>query len=189
MSHNTNTMANPAPLGLLGFGMTTILLNLHNAGIIPLSAIIVSMGLMIGGFAQIIAGIMEFKTSNTFGATAFVAYGSFWWSLVAIWVLPELWQVSAAQAPDEFAMGCYLVIWCVFSFAMFIGTLKHNMITRVVFASLTILFLLLAIADFTGNHTIKVIAGYEGIFCGASALYSAIGQILNQEYGKEIIKL
>jgi len=82
------TIANPAPLGLLGFGMTTILLNLHNAGIIPLSIVIVAMGFALGGAAQIIAGIMEFKKNNTFGATAFTAYGFFWWSLILIWIKP-----------------------------------------------------------------------------------------------------
>lgn len=190
MSNTTSTIANPAPLGLIGFGMTTILLNLHNAGIIPLSAVIVAMGLAIGGFAQIIAGIMEFKTGNTFGATAFTAYGSFWWSLVLIWILPGMIPgAPAVQAADEFSMGCYLAMWCILSIGMFIGTLKHNMATRVVFGSLVILFFLLALGDFTGNHTIKMIAGYEGIFCGASAIYNALGQILNNEYGRVVVKL
>ena len=72
---------------------------------------------------------------------------------------------------------------------MFIGTLKHNRATQVVFGSLTVLFILLALGDFTGNHSITTIAGYEGIFCGLSAIYSAVGQIVNGEYGKTIIPL
>lgn len=176
--------ANPAPLGLIGFGMTTILLNLHNAGIISLSVVIVAMGLALGGLAQIIAGIMEFKAGNTFGATAFTAYGCFWWSLVMIWTLKV-----PVEGADEFSMGCYLLLWCIFTGGMFVGTLKHNRVTQIVFGSLTVLFLLLAIADFAGSHTIKVIAGYTGIFCGASAIYSALGQIINGEFKKDIIKL
>ncbi len=176
-------MANPAPLGLISFGMTTVLLNVHNAGIMPLSIVIVAMGLMIGGLAQIIAGIMEFKTGNTFGATAFTVYGCFWWSLVAIWVFPQ-------PAPaDLFSMGVYLTVWGIFSFFMFIGALTHANITKVVFGSLVLLFASLAIADFTGSGVIKTIAGYIGIFCGGSAMYNAIGLILNNEYGREVVKL
>jgi len=182
MEHG-KAMANPGPLGLLGFGMTTILLNLHNAEIMPLSIVIVAMGLAMGGLAQIIAGIMEFKAGNTFGATAFTAYGCFWWSLVIIWVLP------VSNAADPFSMGAYLLLWGIFTTGMFIGTLKHNTISKLVFASLAILFFLLAIGDFTGNHAITQFAGYEGIVCGAFAVYSCIGQIVNNEFGKEIFKL
>ncbi len=180
---NTTNFANPAPLGLIGFGMTTVLLNLHNSGIIELSIVIIAMGLALGGLAQIIAGIMEFKTGNTFGATAFTAYGCFWWSLVFIWVLP------VSQKADLTSMGFYLLLWAIFTGGMFIGTLTHNKITQIIFGSLTLLFLLLSIGDFTGNHTITTIAGYVGIFCGASAIYSALGQVINNEHKKDIFKL
>src|SRR3970040_605348 len=83
-------LANPAPLGLLGFGMTTVLLNLHNAGVFPLGSMILGMGIFYGGIAQIIAGVMEWRKGNAFGTTAFVSYGFFWLSLVALLVLPEL---------------------------------------------------------------------------------------------------
>ncbi|NCC16524.1 MAG: hypothetical protein EOM28_09275 [Clostridia bacterium] len=189
MSNHKSNVANPAPLGLLGFGMTTILLNLHNAGIIPLSAVIISMGLCLGGFAQLIAGVMEFKAGNTFGATAFIAYGSFWWSLVAIWLLPSLVPQGGVQAADEVSMGFYLLLWAVFSLGMFIGTFKHNMASRVVFGSLVLLFFLLSLGDFTGSHFIKTIAGYEGIFCGCSAFYSAVAQIINNEFQRDVLKL
>ena len=177
--------ANPAPLGLLGFGMTTVLLNLHNANLIPLSIMIVAMGIALGGLAQIIAGIRELCQGNTFAGTAFTAYGLFWWSLVIIWVNP-FDGMAAASKTD---MGYYLLMWGIFTAFMFIGTLKHNKATQVVFGSLTVLFILLALGDFTGNHTITIIAGFEGIFCGLSAIYSAMGQILNAEYGKEVMPL
>lgn len=181
---HSETKANPGPLGLLGFGMTTVLLNIHNAGILPLSIVIVAMGIALGGLAQIIAGIREMKQGNTFGGTAFTAYGLFWWSLVLIWINP-----FGVNASDELSMGFYLLLWCLFTLFMFIGTLKHNKATQVVFGSLTILFLLLALANFTGSHAIHTIAGIEGIFCGLSAIYSAAGQILNAEYGKTILPL
>jgi len=180
-----SNIANPAPLGLLGFGMTTCLLNLHNAGIIPLSIVIVAMGFALGGAAQIIAGITEFKKNNTFGATAFTAYGFFWWSLILIWINP----FTGIEAKDNISMGYYLGLWFVFTGFMFIGTLKHNRASQVVFGSLTILFLFLSLANFTEIEVIHTVAGYVGIFCGLSAIYNAMAQILNQEFQKTILLL
>lgn len=181
----TEQKANPGPLGLLGFGMTTILLNLHNAGIIELSIVIAAMGFALGGAAQIIAGVLEFKNNNTFGGTAFTAYGFFWWSLVVIWCNPG----GVMAAADERSMGFYLLLWGVFTLFMFIGTLKHNRATQVVFLSLTALFFLLAIGDFSGVHAIKIVAGYVGILCGASAIYASMAQIVNMEHGKKLLPL
>ena len=176
-------LANPGPLGLLGFGMTTTLLNLHNAGLLPLSIVIVSMGFALGGLAQIIAGVQELKNGNTFGGTAFTAYGLFWWSLILIWICP----FEGIAASDGVSMGFYLLLWCVFTLFMFIGTLRHNRATQVVFGSLTALFLLLALANFTGAHALHLIAGIEGIFCGLSAVYNAVAQIVNGEYGRTVM--
>lgn len=117
----TDTTANPAPLGLLGFGMTTVLLNIHNAGFFPVNSMIMGMGLFVGGLAQVIAGVQEWKKNNTFGATAFTAYGFFWIALVATWVLPKLNFIvlgdggtassTALAAPSsELAMGFFLTM-------------------------------------------------------------------------------
>ena len=179
-------IANPGPLGLLGFGMTTVLLNLHNAGFIELSIVIVAMGFMLGGAAQIIAGIAELRIGNTFGGAAFTAYGLFWWSLCFIWINPFAPAINPA---DPVSMGFYLLLWGVFTLFMFIGTLSHNRITQVVFLSLTVLFFLLAIGDFTENHTITTIAGYVGLLCGCAAIYSAVGQIVNGESGRTVFPL
>ena len=185
MSLDNTKVANPGPLGLLGFGMTTVLLNLHNAELLPLSIVIVAMGIALGGLAQIIAGIRELCQGNTFAGTAFTAYGLFWWSLVLIWVNP----FEGIEGASKVAMGYYLLLWGIFTAFMFIGTLKHNKATQVVFGSLTILFFLLAAGDFTGNHMITTIAGIEGIVCGLSAIYASMGQILNAEYGKTVMPL
>ena len=185
MSEHNTKIANPGPLGLLGFGMTTVLLNLHNSGMLPLSIVIVAMGIALGGLAQILAGIREMRQGNTFAGTAFTAYGLFWWSLVIIWVNP----FPGIEAADKTSLAFYLLLWGIFTLFMFVGTLKHNKATQVVFGSLTVLFFLLSIGDFTGNHTITMIAGFEGIFCGLSAIYSAMGQIVNAEFGKEIFPL
>ncbi len=176
--------ANAGPLGLLGFGMTTCLLNLHNAGIIELSIVIIAMGIAMGGLAQVIAGLMEFKAGNTFGATAFTSYGLFWWSLVIILINPK---GLASEAADGASMGFYMVLWCIFTLFMFIGTLKANHATQIVFGTLTILFLLLAIEKFTGSEVVGIIAGIEGIFCGASAIYTAVAGIVDGEFNKPIM--
>src|SRR4051812_494997 len=151
-----DTTANPAPLGLLGFGMTTILLNIHNAGIYELDSMIMGMGIFVGGIAQIFAGLQEWKKNNTFGATAFTAYGSFWLSLVAIWLIPKFsWGIAFKS--DEASVGCYLAMWGLFTLFMFIGTLRLNRVLQTVFLSLTVLFFLLAISDFTGNKQLRVL--------------------------------
>ena len=180
--------ANPAPLGLLGFGMTTVLLNIHNAGCIPLSSMILAMGIFYGGIAQVIAGIMEWKKGNTFGTTAFISYGFFWLTLVGLLVLPKIgwWD---AQADMSASMGYYLLLWGLFTFGMFFPTLKNNRALQVVFGTLTILFFLLAAAEFTGNAGITKFAGYEGIICGGSAIYTALAEILNGAYGKTVLPL
>lgn len=176
-------LANPAPLGLMGFGMTTVLLNIHNAGFFPLDSMILAMGIFYGGLSQVIVGTMCFKRGDTFGTTAFTSYGLFWLTLVGLIALPKM---GFAACPPEF-MGWYLSLWGIFTGFMFIGSLRYPLAKQVVFGSLTILFALLAIRDFTGNEEIGVIAGFEGIFCGASAIYFAMAQVLNAEYGRTIL--
>ncbi len=179
-----DNLANPAPLGLMGFGMTTVLLNLHNAGFFALGTMILAMGIFYGGIAQVIAGIMEFKKGNTFGTTAFTSYGLFWLSLVGLIVMPLKGMGTAAGST---AMAAYLFVWGLFTAFMFFGTLKANRALQFVFGSLVILFWLLAIGDFTGSALIKQIAGYEGIICGLSAIYLAMAQVLNESLGKTIL--
>ena len=135
-----NGPANPAPLGLMGFGMTTVLLNLHNSGLFALGSMILAMGIFYGGMAQVIAGIMEFRKGNTFGMTAFCSYGLFWLSLVFIIVLPS---IGWGAVPEPSAMSAYLFMWGLFTFVMFFGTLKTNRALQFVFMSLAILFFLL----------------------------------------------
>ncbi len=178
-----DTTANPAPLGLMGFGMATVLLNLHNTGFFALGSMILAMGIFYGGLAQVIAGIMEWKKNNTFGTTAFSSYGFFWLSLVALLVMPK---IGWCEAPESSAMVAYLFMWGVFTAVMFIGTLKLNCALQFIFATLVLLFFLLALAEATGSPIIKQIAGYEGIICGLSAIYTGLAQVLNEVYGRTI---
>jgi uncharacterized protein len=183
-----DTTSNPAPLGLMGFGMTTVLLNLHNAGFYKLSTMILAMGVFYGGIGQVIAGIMEWKKNNTFGAVAFTSYGLFWLTFVGLLTMPKM-GMGLAEGPETAGLIAYLVMWGIFTLGMFIGTLKLNRALQVIFGSLVILFFLLALGDATGNAALKTFTGYEGIFCGASAIYAAFAQILNEVYGKTILPL
>src|SRR5882724_4539754 len=186
MPENTTTeikdnTANPAPLGLFAFGMTTVLLNLHNAGFYELDSMILAMGLCYGGMAQVIAGVLEWKKNNTFGMLAFTSYGFFWISLVVLILLPKFGPAPLTTSAP--AMAAYLAVWGLFTAGLFIGTFRLSRALQFIFGSLTILFFLLAIGDCTENAGLKTFAGYEGLVCGFSACYAGLAQVLNELYG------
>ncbi|EMJ9258417.1 acetate uptake transporter [Klebsiella pneumoniae] len=179
-------LANPAPLGLMGFGMTTILLNLANSGLFAFDVAILAMGIFYGGIAQIFAGLLEYKKGNTFGLTAFTSYGSFWLTLVAILLMPKM---GLADAPNAYFLGMYLGLWGVFTLFMFFGTLKAARMLQFVFLSLTVLFALLAIGHLVDNEGIVKVAGWVGLICGASAIYLAMGEVLNEQFGRTVLPI
>ncbi|GBU08099.1 succinate-acetate transporter [Bacteroidales bacterium] len=184
-------LANPAPLGLMGFAMTTILLNIHNMGFFPISVSIIAMGIFYGGLAQIIAGIMEFKKGNTFGTTAFLSFGLFWLSLVAIWIMPDM-GYNLAGASDANTMGWYLFLWGVFAFFMWMGTWGGRKVSQFIFFTATALFFLLAIHNWTASNAslsnfFAVAAGCTGVICGSAAFYLAMAEVLHESRGKVIL--
>jgi hypothetical protein len=181
-------LANPAPLGLLAFGLTTVLLNLANAGLYKVDSMVLAMGLAYGGLAQIIAGAMEFKRGNTFGTVAFSSYGFFWWSIVGLILLPNIPGLGVA-APETNAMAAYFFMWGLFTFVMFFGTLKANRAIQFVFMSLAILFFLLTANALTSNSTFGKITGYEGVICGLSAVYLGLAEVLNEAHGKAFLPI
>lgn len=186
MSNEIAKLANPAPLGLLGFGLTTVLLNLANAGAFHLDTMILAMGIAYGGIAQIMVGAMEFKKGNTFGTVAFTSFGLFWWSFVLLLVLPNFVGFSA---PSAASLASYFIMWGIFTFAMFFGTLKANRALQFVFGSLVLLFFMLAIGQFAANATFTKITGVEGIIVGLSAVYLAVAEILNETYKKTVLPI
>ena len=187
-------LANPAPLGLMGFGMTTILLNIHNAGAYGLGSMILAMGVFYGGLAQIIAGLLEFRKGNTFATTAFTSYGLFWLTLVFLLVFPE---IGWAEKVEPGGLAAYFFMWGVFTAWMYISTLKSNKVLQFVFASLALLFFLLAIkegmvaggADPDTVESLTHALGIEGIICGFSAVYLAMAEVANEAHGKEIFPI
>ncbi len=192
MSDKNKILANPAPLGLMGFGMTTVLLNIHNAypnnpGVFGNNSMIMAMGIFYGGLAQIIAGILEYRKGNTFGVTAFSSYGLFWMTLVFLWFFPIILGVNA---PSSTFMGWYLFMWGFFTMMMFIATLNKNFSLSFVFLTLFILFYLLALRDW-GFIALEDSAfiGFEGVICGFSAIYLAMAEVINESFGRTILPI
>jgi succinate-acetate transporter protein len=183
-------LANPAPLGLLAFGLTTVLLNLHNAGLFPLNSMILAMGIAYGGLAQIIVGIMEYRKGNTFGTVAFTSYGLFWWSLIMLILMPNMPMFGAITPTNSIAMAMYFLMWGILTFSLFFGTLKTNRGLQFVFMSLAILFFMLTTRELLGNlEWFNMITGIEGIICGLSAVYLGIAEVLNEANGKTILPI
>lgn len=175
--------ANPAPLGLLCFALTTILLSAHNAGFFGLDASILAMAVFYGGIAQVFAGIFEWRKNNTFATTAFISYGFFWLTLAGIIVFPKL---GIADRPSELAMSAYLAMWGLMSFVMWIATFRLNKALQLTFFLLVVAFALLAAGDFTGNRALTRIAGFEGMALGFVAMYTGLAQVLNELYGRVV---
>ena len=182
----TDMTANPGGLGLLAFGLTTIILNMHNAGIFAMGSVVFAMGIFYGGLAQILAGLMEWKKNNTFGMTAFISYGFFWISLVFLLLMPG-WGWGPALSGE--GLVCFLGIWGMFSLGMFLITFRMAKSMQVVFGLLVLLFLLLILGNVMGSTTILVIAGIEGVICGLSAVYVGFGQIMNEVWKETVVRL
>ncbi len=174
-------ISNPAPLGLLGFGLTTVLLSLCNMGLMPLDNIVLSMGVFCGGFAQIVAGIMEYRNGNTFGTTAFTLYGVFWLAFVFIKLDPTGLGLTGTT------MGMFLIMWGILTLFLFIGTLPGRNSLKFVFLTLTLTFLILAAGDFVGSGLLAQVGGTVGLICGISAMYTAFAEVLAEQHGKELL--
>ena len=191
MAIEATSTANPAPLGLAGFGLTTVLLSSINAGLLTgdassLTAVVVPLAFSYGGVAQIIAGILEFKNGNTFGTVAFTSYGLFWW-----WYAFLLWTVGAGwiKAPAPVAIGLTLLLWGVFTLYMWIPTFRTNRSVWTVFLLLWITFFALAAGDLGMGAGWRTLGGYLGIVTGIAALYTSFAEVTNTTFKREVLPL
>ena len=177
-------LANPAPLGLTGFALTTWLLSLVNAGFYTGTSVplVLASAFAFGGTAQFFAGLMEMPRGNTFGFVAFCAYGAFWWTF-ALFV-----EFFKAGVPAGF-VGWWLVLWGLFSIAMLIGSFALNRTLQLIFLVLVITFFLLAGADLLGNPQLKTLGGYFGLVTAALAFYLAAAEIINETHGRTILPI
>lgn len=185
--HVMDRTANPTPLGFTGLGLSAVLLSLSYIGIYPVDSMIVSMAMFLGGFAEVFAGIMAWKKGSVFGGTAFCAFGLFWFSLASLLLLPA---AGLIEAPTPISVAAYLFIWGVYTFVMLIATLKlGSKAIMFIFVTLFLLFMLLAIVNATGNAGLLVISGYVGLIVGLAALYTALGIVLNDAYGRTVVPI
>ena len=177
--------ANPAPLGLAGFGLTTVVLSARNAGWLPPESVgvVVPLAFAYGGTAQIIAGILEFVNGNTFGLTAFTSYGLFWW-----WFAFLLWTSAAGLIKIAgVALGTTFLMWGVFTLYMWIATFRSNRGVWSVFLLLWITFFLLAIGDLGGGAGWSQLGGYVGLLTGLDALYVSFAEVTNAAFGRTVV--
>jgi succinate-acetate transporter protein len=178
--------ANPAPLGLIGFGLTTVLLSSINAGLLPAAGepVVIPLAMAFGGTAQLIAGIMEFRTGNVFGATAFTSYGAFWWwfALLILFGNNKLLDLSGATP----AIGLCLLLWGVFTLGLWISTFRLSRLVFLIFLTLWIAFFLLGGGAVLGNPTLHMLGGWVGLICGALAMYGSFALVANATYGREV---
>ncbi|MEO6887674.1 MAG: acetate uptake transporter [Ktedonobacteraceae bacterium] len=172
--------ANPAPLGLSAFALTTFVLSSANAGLFSAPNIVLGLALFYGGIVQIIAGIQEFRAGNTFGATAFCSYGGFWLALGSVFV-PAFGIVAAYAKGGDFhtALGYFLLGWTIFTFLMLLGTLRSNLALIAVFLLLFLTFLALTIAELGGGSAFGQIGGWLGILTALAAWYTALAGVLS----------
>jgi uncharacterized protein len=177
-------LANPAPLGLFGFALTTWLLSMVNAGWLAGAAVplVLAMAFAYGGTAQFAAGLMEMAKGNTFGFVAFCSYGAFWWSF-ALFV-----QFFAANVPPA-AVGWYLIVWGVFTFAMWIASFALNRATFLVFLALWITFALLGLKDLLGIASLGTFGGYAGMITAVLAAYLGAAEVINEAHGRTVLPI
>ena len=179
-------IANPGPLGLFGFGLTTCVLSAINAGLLPHEAVpvVVPLAFAYGGVAQLIAGVLEFRNGNTFGMVAFTSYGLFWW-----WFALLQWTVGAGwlKAPPASAVATVLLFWGVLTFFLWIVSFRLSKAVFSVFLLLWITFFLLAGGDFGWGTGMA--GGYFGLLTGVDAMIVAFIEVLNATANRVVIPL
>jgi succinate-acetate transporter protein len=176
-------LGNPAVVGLAGFGLTTLLLQFHNIGLAGLGPVL-SMGIVFGGFAQLIAGLMEQKSGNNFGFAAFTSYGAFWIGLGGIWLLNHFGLFISSTSD----VGLYLLAWTFLTVIFWVGSMFISKAMNFTFTTLLIGFILLDLGHF-GFPAMNVAAGYVLIVCALAAWYMMAAIILNDLSGRELLKV
>ena len=180
---STHTPANPAPLGFIAVGLTIVFYGLFVAGLYGLNSMIFTLGIVYGGITLLIVSAMEYKNGNTFGTVAFGLYGIYWISDIVILIFAKLgWGI----APDTNSIAIFYFVWGLFTVGIFIGTLKLSRIVQAFFLTLAVLFFLLTAWVLTGNTTLALIAGWEGVLCGAIGVYIGLAEVLNDLYGSKV---
>jgi succinate-acetate transporter protein len=189
MANDNVARANPAALGLIAFGLTTVLLSVINAGWLPPGSeyVVAPLALAFGGTVQVRAGLMEYKNGNTFAMTAFLSYGAFWWWFAALVILGHTGALDLKEAGP--AIGAGLILWGIFTLYMWVGTFALSRILFLVFLTLWIAFFLLGIGKLIGRVDLTVWGGYVGVLCGLLAMYGSFAITANAAFGRQVLPL
>ncbi len=184
-----SAFANPAPLGLIGFGFTTVMLSLINAGILPKGGepVVLPLAFVFGGLVQMFAGLMEFRTGNTFGTVAFLSYGAFWWWFAFLILLGSHGVLDLSQAGSTIAAT--LLLWGVFTLYMWIATFRLAKALWWVFLTLWVTYFLLGFGSLLGKHSLTHAGGLLGLVCGLLAMYTSFALVTNSTFGKNVLPL
>jgi len=178
--------ADPGPLGLAGFALTTFVLSMFNAGLVSKAGepVVLGLALAYGGIAQFAAGMWEFRTGNTFGAVAFTSYGAFW---VSFWALVTFFAADIPAEHAGAAIGLFLIGWGIFTLYMFVASLRTTAAVALVFLLLTITFFLLGIGESGGHKGMVEVGGWAGILTAAAAWYASFAAVVNSTFGRTVM--
>jgi uncharacterized protein len=179
-------IADPGPLGLAAFALTTFVLSMFNADLVSKGGepVVLGLALAYGGLAQLLAGMWEFRTGNTFGAVAFSSFGAFW---LSFWALDEFFAKDIAAADVGHAVGLYLIAWGIFTLYMTVASLRTTVAIFAVFALLTITFFLLGIGNSGGHTNIVKLGGWFGLVTAAAAWYASFAAVTNSTFGRVVL--
>jgi uncharacterized protein len=175
-------LANPGPLGLSGFALTTWMLSMVNAGWYsgPNVPLVLASAFAFGGTAQFAAGLMEMPRGNTFGFVAFCSFGAFWWTF-------GLFALFLEKGVTPGFVGWWLFMWGFFTFYMWIASLAGTRAVQAIFLTLWVTFAVLAIAEWTGAAGIKVVGGYLGLITALCAFYLAAAEVINDMHARTVL--
>jgi len=187
MADDAQKLANPAPLGLVGFGLTTVLLSLINAGVLPKTGenVVIPLAIAYGGTIQIIAGLLEFRLGNTFGTTAFLSYGAFWWWFALLLLLGGNHLLPLEGTGTT--IGAALILWGVLTMYLWVATFKLTRALWWIFLTLWIAFYLLGFGALLGAGGLSLAGGWVGLVCGALAMYTSFAIVTNTTFGREVL--
>jgi succinate-acetate transporter protein len=178
--------ANPGPLGLAAFALTTFVLSMFNSGLVDGAGepVVFGLALAYGGIAQLLAGMWEFRTGNTFGATAFTSYGAFW---ISFWALQQFFAKSIPEANAGDAVGLYLIAWGIFTAYMFIASLRTTGAIALVFILLAATFIILGIGEASTSSGVVKLGGYVGIATALAAWYASFAEVTNATFNRIVL--
>ena len=180
------SIADPAPLGLAAFALTTFVLSFFNAGLVSSTGepVVLGLALAYGGIAQVLAGMWEFRTGNTFGAVAFTSYGAFW---ISFWAFVQFYAAGIPAADAGHAVGLYLIAWGIFTSYMFIASLRTTGAIALVFILLAVTYFLLGIGNANGSDSLIKAGGWVGLATAIAAWYASFAAVTNATFGRLVL--